>query len=121
MKAEVDWHIAELLKKAIKQHQLGEALLDKAMAFETPIEESLLEKVIHQGATFSNEYVLQYAKDAGEALKRQAKQQALQLIEQMIETLKDQLKNEQEKQEEKWEQAKQELQSLEGYNEKMNK
>lgn len=52
MKAEVDWHIAELLKKAIKQHQLGEALLDKAMAFETPIEESLLEKVIHQGATF---------------------------------------------------------------------
>ena len=118
MKAEVDWHIAELLKKEIKQHQLGEVLLDKAMAFETPVEESLLEKVIHQGATFSNEYVLQYAKDAGEALKRQAKQQALQLIEQMIDTLKDQLKNEQEKQEEKWEQAKQELQSLEGYNEK---
>lgn len=118
MKAEVDWHIAELLKTEIKQHQLGEELLNQAMAFETPVEESLLEKVIHPGATFSNEYVLQYAKDAGEALKRQAKQKAMPLIEQMVEALKDQLMNEQGKQQDKWEKAKQELQMLEAFNEK---
>ena len=69
MKAEVDWHIAELLKKEVKKHQLGEELLNQVMAFETPVQESLLESVIHHGATFSNEYVLQYAKDAGEALE----------------------------------------------------
>ncbi|MEW6978822.1 dynamin family protein [Bacillus pumilus] len=113
MKAEVDWHIAELLKKEVKRHQLGEELLDQVMAFETPVQESLLEKVIHPGATFSNEYVLQYAKDAGEALKRQAKQKAMPLIEQMAETLKDQLTKEKGKQQEKWTQAKQELQMLE--------
>lgn len=102
MKAEVDWHIAELLKKEVKKHQLGEELLNQVMAFETPVEESLLENVIHHGATFSNEYVLQYAKDAGEALKRQTKQKAIPLIEQMTEMLKTQLMNEEGKQQEKW-------------------
>ncbi|MGG4210477.1 dynamin family protein [Bacillus safensis] len=113
MKAEVDWHIAELLKKEVKKHQLGEELLNQVMAFETPVEESLLENVIHHGATFSNEYVLQYAKDAGEALKRQTKQKAIPLIEQMTETLKTQLMNEKGKQQDKWAQAAQELQALE--------
>lgn len=61
------------------------------MAFETPVQESLLESVIHHGATFSNEYVLQYAKDAGEALRRKAKQQVMPLIEQMVESLKAKL------------------------------
>lgn len=118
MKAEVDWHFTELFKKEVKQHQLGEDLLEKAMAFETPVQESLLEKVIHFGATFSNEYVLQYAKDAAEALKRQAKQKAMQLIEQMTDTLHAQLTNEKGKQQTKWAQAKQELQTLEQYIEK---
>ena len=91
------------------------------MAFETPVEESLLENVIHQGATFSNEYVLQYAKDAGEALKRQTKQKAIPLIEQMTEMLKTQLLNEKGKQQDKWAQAAQELQELEQCMEKMIK
>lgn len=121
MKAEVDWHIAELLKKEVKKHQLGEELLNQVMAFETPVEESLLENVIHHGATFSNEYVLQYAKDAGEALKRQTKQKAIPLIEQMTEMLKTQLLNEKGKQQDKWAQAAQELQALEQCMEKMIK
>nr|MDH3177147.1 dynamin family protein [Bacillus pumilus] len=70
MKAEVDWHIAELLKKEVKKHQLGEELLNQVMAFETPVQESLLESVIHHGATFSNEYVLQYAKDLWRSLEK---------------------------------------------------
>ncbi|MEI4788833.1 dynamin family protein [Bacillus sp. FJAT-53060] len=118
MKAEVDWHIAELFKKEVQHHQLGEEVLNQAMAFETLVQESLLEKVIHPGATFSNEYVLQYAKDAGEALKRQAKQKAMQLIELLTKALKDQLVNEKEKQQAKWAQAKQELLALEQCNEK---
>ncbi|WP_353855466.1 dynamin family protein [Bacillus sp. Bos-x628] len=112
MKAEVDWHIAELFKKEVKHHQLGEALLEKVMAFETPVEEPLLEKAIHPGATFSSEYVLQYAKDAGDALKKLAKQEARQLIEQMAQTLKQQLMNAKGEQQAKWEQARQELQTL---------
>ncbi|MER3126369.1 dynamin family protein [Bacillus pumilus] len=118
MKAEVDWHIAELFKNEVKKHQLGEELLNQVMAFETPVQESLLENVIHHGATFSNEYVLQYAKDAGEALKRQAKQQAIPLIEQMIDTLKTKLLKEKSEQQEKWAHAAKELQTLEQYIEK---
>ncbi|TYS34026.1 dynamin family protein [Bacillus pumilus] len=118
MKAEVDWHIAELFKNEVKKHQLGEELLNQVMAFETPVQESLLENVIHHGATFSNEYVLQYAKDAGEALKRQAKQQAIPLIEQMIDTLKTKLLKEKSEQQEKWAHAVKELQTLEQYIEK---
>ena len=113
MKAEVDWHIAELLKKEVKHHELGEELLNQVMAFETPVEESLIENVIHHGATFSNEYVLQYAKDAGETLKRQAKQKAIPLIEQMTETLKTKLMKKKAGQQEKCTQAIQELQTLE--------
>lgn len=113
MKAEVDWHIAELLKKEVKKHQLGEDLLNQVMAFETTVQESLLESVIHHGATFSNEYVLQYAKDAGEALRRQAKQQAMPLIEQMVESLKAKLMEDRAEQQEKWAQSAKELQTLE--------
>ncbi|OLP65048.1 hypothetical protein BACPU_20040 [Bacillus pumilus] len=113
MKAEVDWHIAEQLKREVKHHQLGEDLLEKAMAFETPVQESLLEQVIHPGATLSNEYVLQYAKDAGEALKRQAKQEAMQVIEQMTLVHKNKLTNTKEELQEKLVQATQERQTLE--------
>lgn len=83
------------------------------MAFETPVQESLLESVIHHGATFSNEYVLQYAKDAGEALRRQAKQQAMPLIEQMVESLKAKLMEDKAEQQVKWVQSAKELQTLE--------
>lgn len=83
------------------------------MAFETPVQEALLESVIHHGATFSNEYVLQYAKDAGEALRRQAKQKAMTLIEQMSESLKAQLMKDKAKHQEKWDQSAKELQTLE--------
>lgn len=124
MKAEVDWHIAELLKKEVKKHQLGEELLNQVMAFETPVQEALLESVIHHGATFSNEYVLQYAKDAGEALRRQAKQKAMTLIEQMSESLKAQLMKDKAKHQEKWDQSAKELQTLEqciGKNEQMKR
>ncbi|MFS0656754.1 dynamin family protein [Bacillus sp. 179-C3.3 HS] len=113
MKAEVDWHIADRLKKEVKDHQLGEELLQTVMAFETPIQESLLESVIHPGATFSNEYVLQYAKDAGEALKRNAKQQTMQMIKQMTELLEHKLTLHQPEKQSKWEQAKRELETLE--------
>ncbi|AVI41358.1 dynamin family protein [Bacillus pumilus] len=113
MKAEVDWHIAELLKKEVKKHQLSEDLLNQVMAFETPVQESLLASVIHHGATFSNEYVLQYAKDAGEALRRQAKQRAMPLIEQMVESLKAKLMEDRVEQQEKWAQSAKELQTLE--------
>ncbi|MFB8734950.1 hypothetical protein ACEQPO_16895 [Bacillus sp. SL00103] len=48
MKAEVDWHIAELLKKKSKKHQLGEDLLNQVMAFKH-LYKNHFESVIHHG------------------------------------------------------------------------
>ncbi|MGE6629668.1 dynamin family protein [Bacillus sp. NPDC077027] len=113
MKAEVDWHLSEMLKGVIKKEQLGEDLLKQAMSFETAVQEQLLENVIHRGASLSSEYVLQYTKDVGDTLKKVAKRETLQQIEQIIQAMK--LSNEQKHQSltTALEQANHELKTLE--------
>lgn len=77
VKAQLDWHIKEFLRKRLKETGIHHPQLEAiAQGFQTDFSKELLENTIKSGAMATGDYVLNYTSDVAEALKRIARRQA---------------------------------------------
>ncbi|MEW4971610.1 dynamin family protein [Bacillus stercoris] len=79
--AEADWHIIDTIHKLAKAFDVHDAESEKLIqSYRTPLDISIIERAVKQGAAFSSEYVLQYTKDLAELVRKEAKREAADII-----------------------------------------
>ncbi len=107
--AEADWHIIDTLHKLAKAFDVHNVESEKLIqSYRTPLDISIIERAVKQGAAFSSEYVLQYTKDLAELVRKEAKREAADIIKVLsamvkervskdVQTINDRLAQESEK------------------------
>lgn len=74
VRAEMDWHLIDLLKKAMESRFIrDETLKEKVIQHKTEVTESDLLKAVTKGAQVTSEYVLNYSSELADILKRKTK------------------------------------------------
>lgn len=85
IKAQIDWHMKEMLQSELKALQVNNsALLASVQSYEVTMEASVLADLVKEGARLSGDYVLQYTNEAANAAKKAAKEAAEPIKRQLI-------------------------------------
>ncbi|MCD7033429.1 dynamin family protein [Metabacillus sp. GX 13764] len=80
--SQIDWHLIELLKKIHASFKGAEqALIGEIQAYSTDGVQKAMKDCVKKGAAYNPDYVLNYSKEIGDTLKRNAQHQALDLLE----------------------------------------
>ncbi|MGG3575045.1 dynamin family protein [Bacillus gobiensis] len=74
VRAEMDWHLVDLLKNAMESYYVrDEQLKAKVISYETEVAKSDLLKAVTPGTHVSSEYVMNYSSELADILKRKGK------------------------------------------------
>lgn len=87
VKAYLEWHIQDFLKKAEEEHGLGEALQKYPDPVSQEPDAEWLAAQVNENASFTNEYVMTYSKNISAAVKSDYRRRSLERLEQAKEIL----------------------------------
>ncbi|MFE8702165.1 dynamin family protein [Cytobacillus sp. FJAT-54145] len=90
VRAQLDWHLKELLINTFKQEDIQNPdLLAKAQSLAVPITKAMLKDTIKPGARPTGDYVLNYTNDVAEAIKKVSRNKVNEIKELYLQILKD--------------------------------
>jgi len=85
VRANMEWHVRELLVRVLKEHQVHENdLLTEAQQLSVNITPEILTNVVKKGAGVTGDYILTYTSDVANEFKKRYRDEALRIFERFL-------------------------------------
>ncbi|MFY4776042.1 dynamin family protein [Metabacillus sp. RGM 3146] len=84
--SQIDWHFIDLFKKTAELlHSVHPGKIEEIQGYSSPSAEQAISETIKSGAPYNAEYVMNYSRELGELIKRNAQNKALNMAEDLAE------------------------------------